>query len=95
MPLPNRVLRDYTRTDVLALKPNQMGVYWILKAHGVVIYIGRGDIRERMLAHIGGDNECITVHAPTRWGSSVRDKHVQLEKKLILEYDPICNKQVG
>ena len=57
-------MRPYTRENIEALTPNQNGVYGIFRDTKAV-YIGSGDIRGRMLAHINGDNTCITQNLPT------------------------------
>lgn len=86
--------RPYTRSDIERLSPNQMGVYGIFKA-GTWIYVGSGDIRERMLAHVNGDNPCINRERPTLWVSEVTANYIQREKDLIRELTPACNQRVG
>lgn len=86
--------RPYTKADVTSLSENQKGVYGLFR-QGAWVYIGRGDLRERLLSHLNGDNSCITHERPTRWKGWVTADHVQQEKNLIVEYDPICNKKVG
>ncbi|HEV3259946.1 MAG TPA: hypothetical protein VG013_23965 [Gemmataceae bacterium] len=56
---------------------------------------GKGDIRTRLLAHLNGDNACITRERPPYFVAAVTDDMDQLEKQLILELKPICNKRVG
>ena len=94
MAFEGRKKRPYTKEDAEKLKKKQMGVYGIYKK-GTWIYVGRGDIRDRMLAHIGGDNPCITRQKPTRWVGELSDDPVALEKKYIKELNPVCNKKVG
>lgn len=89
--------RPYTRTDIEFLNPNQNGVYGIANTTHWV-YVGKGDIRERMLAHYNGDNSCIVLKQPTRWTAEVftdKSKVDAREKELILELTPSCNKKVG
>jgi len=95
MPFINQNPRPYTRDNIEALAPNQNGVYGIFNdTHW--IYVGKGDIRERMLAHFDGDNPCINNNFPTRW---VAEKWTsdpsEREKELILELRPSCNRRVG
>ena len=52
MPFANE-MRPYTRENILTLKPNQNGVYGIFR-DTVAIYVGSGDLRERLLAHMNG-----------------------------------------
>jgi excinuclease UvrABC nuclease subunit len=94
MPFPNQTPRAYTKADIELLNPSQYGCYGILR-NGTVIYVGKGDIRERMLKHLGGDNPGITRLAPDRWVSEVTTAMDRREKELILEFAPICNQRVG
>ena len=98
MPFPDmNNPRPYTKADIERLNPDQNGVYGIFNAQGW-IYVGRGDIRDRMLRHVGGDNPCINRHSPTHWVNEVTrsDAAMELrEKTLIIELDPACNERVG
>ncbi|MBC8511849.1 MAG: hypothetical protein H8D32_02570 [Dehalococcoidia bacterium] len=86
--------RPYTRDRVKALNPNQNGVYGLFRGN-VVIYIGSGDIPTRLLAHLDGDNACITKEAPDQWTDEVlKDDPTRREGELIQEYAPICNKVI-
>ena len=83
--------RSYTRDEILAVGPNQNGVYGIFQRESP-IYIGSGDIRDRMLAHFNGDNACITRSKPNQWtGAVVTGDLTHLEGELIQEYRPACN----
>ena len=42
--------------------------------------MGRGDIRQRLLDHINGDNPCITRNAPTHWVDEVTSNAEAREK---------------
>ena len=77
---------------VLDIDEEQMGGYGLLK-DGVCIYIGKGDLRARMLAHLDGDNRCITRHMPTHWIGVVTPHSDPLHAELIEEYGPVCNRQ--
>ena len=87
-------IRAFTRENVEALNPNQIGVYGLFRDN-TWVYIGRGDIRARLLAHLNGDNACITRESPTHWVDVVTSDDVNEEKRLILEHQPVCNKKVG
>jgi hypothetical protein len=86
-------MRSYTRADIEGLNPNQNGVYGIFIGKGKpAIYIGSGDIRERLLVHIGGDNPCITKRNPNLWTAEViQGDPTDRERVLITEYQPLCN----
>jgi len=91
MPFPDD-FRPYTRENVQTLKPDQNGVYGVFRDK-VAIYIGSGDIRNRLLDHLNGDNPCIVQESPNLWaGVLVSGDPTQREGELIREYDPICNK---
>jgi hypothetical protein len=71
-------------------------VYGLFRA-GQWIYIGKGNIRERLLAHFNGDNPYILRAQPTHWvGEALLDPQMSLrEKELILLHKPLCNQKVG
>ena len=92
MPFPHE-MKSYTKASILNLKPDQNGVYGIFRGDRAV-YVGSGDIRDRMLAHIDEDNPCITQNTPNQWTSFlVSGDPTGREGELIQEYSPICNKQ--
>lgn len=87
-------MKPYTRERIEALNPNQDGVYGIFLSTDAV-YIGSGDIRDRLLTHYNGDNPCITRNKPNQWTAEVMEGDpTAREGQLIREYDPICNKVV-
>ena len=94
MAFPKQESRQFTRANIEALSPNQNGCYGLFK-QGTWIYVGKGDIRTRLLAHFNRDNSCIARQAPTHWVDMVTANMDQMEKDLILELDPLCNKKVG
>lgn len=94
MPFPQQEPRAYTKANAESLNPDQNGCYGIFRGN-TCVYVGRGDIRRRMLDHIGGDNPCITSYTPNVWYGSVTADDVAEEKRLILEFKPVCNQKVG
>jgi hypothetical protein len=96
MPFTQQTSKEFTREIVLALDPEKNGVYGLFR-RGVWVYIGQGNIRERLLAHLGGDNPCIVSQKPTHWVKEFLEGNASMarEKELILEFNPICNRQVG
>ena len=93
MPFPQQQPRVFNKQNVLALKENQYGVYGIFR-QGHWIYVGKGDIRERLLAHLDGDNPCILNAQPTHWVDEVTSNADAREKQLIRELNPSCNVQL-
>ena len=94
MPFPKQTPRQFTKQNILNITPGQTGCYGLLHQNSWV-YVGKGDIRDRLLAHYNGDNPCISRERPTHWVDVVVNNPDQLEKKLILELQPVCNKKVG
>jgi hypothetical protein len=93
MPFPEPG-HNFSRSDIEALNPGQQGCYGLF-FRSVWIYIGRGDIRQRLLGHLTGDNECIDRYRPTHWKAIVTDDPERVEKELIQEYNPLCNRNAG
>ena len=94
MPFPQQDPRPFNRTNIEALNRNQMGCYGLFRQDRW-IYVGKGDIRQRLLDHLNGDNPCITRERPTHWMDVVTSDHDNREKQLIVELSPSCNKKVG
>ena len=95
MPFPRELtIRPFTNQAVESIAEDQLGVYGIFK-EGVWIYIGSGDIRERMTDHLAGDIPCILNHRATDWVGWVTNDYKRLEKELIVEFQPVCNQRVG
>ena len=96
MPFIQQTPRIFTKRNIEAVDPNQVGVYGIFR-NDLWIYIGKGDIKERLLAHLGGDNPCILKSNPTHWVGEIRsDPEMSIrEKQLIVEFRPSCNQKIG
>jgi hypothetical protein len=94
MPFPNQSPRLFTKAGIEVLSPNQIGCYGIFR-QGVWIYVGRGDIRSQLMAHLNGDNPRITRENPTHYVTVVTSDEVQREKDLIVELRPVANQKVG
>ncbi len=94
MPFPQQSARAFTKQNIEAIRPGTIGVYGLFRPNAF-IYIGRGDIRARLLSHLNGENPCITREKPTHYIDEVATNDENREKDLILEFDPICNKKVG
>ena len=95
MPFPQQTARAFTSANVEALNTGQIGCYGLFRDKGPWVYVGRGDIRARLLAHLNGDNPCIARENPTHWMDLVTNDDANTERRLIVEYSPICNQKVG
>jgi len=94
MPFPNQTPRFFSRGDIESIAVNQYGCYGIFHKDAW-IYVGKGNIRSRLLDHLNGDNPDILTARPTHWVGVVTDNMEVEEKRLILELRPICNKRIG
>lgn len=95
MPFPAQTPLAFTKAGIEALNPNQNGCYGIFGVNNTPIYIGKGDLRSRLLAHVNGDNPCILKAAPLVACTEVTTAMDAREKVLITEFNPICNQKVG
>ncbi len=95
MPFLNIQTRPFIKQNIEALRVDRIGVYTLFKP-GQWIYVGKGDIRQRLLNHLNGDNPCITRMRPTSWVAEVTHSDPSVrERQIILGLSPYCNKQVG
>jgi len=93
VPFSKQTPRAYTRANVFALGEDQIGVYGLFRKNDW-IYIGKGDIRQRLLDHLNGDKPCITKAMPTHWVAELWPKPDARMSQLINELKPSCNKKV-
>ena len=94
MPFPEQTPRAFIRASVEGLRPDQIGCYGLYR-ESAWIYVGRGDIRDRLLDHLNGDNPCITREGATHFVTVVTGGDEAAEPGLIAELNPICNRRVG
>lgn len=85
-----RTYHRFRRKDIEALSPDLTGCYALFTGD-ICVYVGVGRYRERLLAHLGGDNYCITLHRPTRWVQYHCDDPEAQARRLIRELQPRCN----
>jgi hypothetical protein len=86
--------KPFTLAEIESLNQNQMGCYGIFK-QGEWIYVGQGDIRQRLLDHLNGDNACISRNQPTHFTAIVTSDYINEEKRLIAAHTPSCNRRIG
>jgi hypothetical protein len=94
MAFPTQTPRAFTRASIEQLNPSQNGVYGIFR-QDAWIYVGRGDIRDRLLSHVAGNNPAITAQKPTHFVTMVTTNDVAVERQLIIELGPLANQKVG
>lgn len=94
MPFPNQTPRDFNKYTIEELGAGQIGCYGLLRKN-TWIYIGRGDLRDRLLDHVNGDNACISRERPTHYVTAITKDAEAWEATLIRELNPICNRRVG
>jgi hypothetical protein len=95
MPFLQQAPRKFNRIEIESLDPNQNGVYGIFNEREW-IYVGKGDLRQRLLDHLNGDNPSILQRQPTHWvGEVFAQNPSERERILIIECSPICNKKIG
>lgn len=94
MSLGNQHPRPYTEEMVRELEPDQVGIYGLLSDIKWV-YVGQGDIRDRLLRHLSGDNPCISRWKPTHFIYEMVDDPEAAEEQEIEALDPDCNKTKG
>ena len=73
------------------MNSEQYGVYGIF-AGPVWVYVGKGNIRERLLAHLKGDNACIRAQRPTHyvWEVTSTTNAAIRQRELTVDLSPIC-----
>ncbi len=95
MPFIKQDPHPFTRKGIEVLDPGQIGVYGIMDHSGSMLYVGKGDIRERLLEDVW-NNRCVkTMGAALYVADVLHTDPDELAKELIREYDPPCNHKVG
>jgi hypothetical protein len=94
IPFPPQIPNIFDRPHIEAVGPNLRGVYGLFR-QGECIYVGKGDIRQRLLAHLNGDNPRIIRERPTHWVAEVTPNMDGREIQLIKEFRPICSQRAG
>jgi len=84
---------SFNKEAIESFNVGQMGVYAIYNAR-TWIYIGRGDIRQRLLDHLNGDVPSINANSPTHFRAEVTGDSVKREQQLLREYMPACNERL-
>ena len=94
MPFQSKTGLPFNKTQVSSLEPHQIGVYGLFLT-GTWIYVGKGDIRQRLLAHLNNDIPCILQKGATHFVLEITPNADAKEKELIRELNPDCNQRIG
>ncbi len=73
--------------------PNAQGVYTLRNREGTVIFVGRGNIRQRLLSHWNRENPSDAVvwnYDPYAFSFELNDHPAEREAELIRELKPAC-----
>ncbi len=90
----NKPLRPYTMLDVTKVSAGQVGVYGLF-SRGTCVYVGVGDIREKIVGHLTGDSTVIARASPDQWTAEITPNHTARLKALVAELKPACNRKAG
>jgi excinuclease UvrABC nuclease subunit len=73
--------------------PNATGVYWLRNKEGKVIFVGKGNVRERLLSHWNRENSVdalIANYSPCSFRFELTDHPAEREAELIRDLHPPC-----
>jgi hypothetical protein len=90
MPFPPQKPKRFDRPSVEQLRAGAVGCYGLFRQDRWV-YIGKGNIRERLLAHLDGDSPSILEQHPTHWVAVEAADYDVLVRELVLTCEPLCN----
>lgn len=94
MPFKADYQGSFTRQSIEIVPSTARGVYGLYTSVKWV-YVGMGDIRDRLLSHLNGDNPCINRNSPNSYIAEVTSNPAAREEALIGELNPTCNQRVG
>jgi hypothetical protein len=89
VPFPPQKPKPFDRKSVESLRPGTIGCYGLFRKDRWV-YIGKGDIRQRLLGHLDGDLLRVLHNHPTHWVALETADLDTAEAELVLDCDPIC-----
>lgn len=92
MPWRNRGFL-YNANSIFKHAPRASGVYAIFR-EGYWIYIGQADdIRDRLMAHLNGEDRCIARYLPTAFSFELWAPGERSDRwhELVSELNPPCN----
>jgi hypothetical protein len=90
VPFPPQKPKPFDRAAVAAVRAGVVGCYGLF-CRDRWIYIGGGDIRERLLAHLDGERPWAATEQPTHWVSVEAADYDALTNDLVLACSPVGN----
>ena len=89
MPFPPQKPKPFDRSSVESVSPGAVGCYGLFREDRW-IYIGKGQIREQLLGHLGGDTPWPLPFGPTHWVAVETPDCDAVLKELVLACNPVC-----
>jgi hypothetical protein len=89
VPFPPQKPKPFDRTAVADIKAGIVGCYGLF-CRDRWIYIGGGDIQQRLLAHLDGDRPWPSTEQPTHWVAVEAADYAALTNDLVLACGPVC-----
>lgn len=97
MPWNNPNSHSFSHLGIMLSAPSASGVYALYRVERL-IYIGEsGNIRDRLVDHLNGDNDCITRENPGLFSYELHPapQRVLRQNLLIQELNPVCSQRLG
>jgi hypothetical protein len=86
---PPQKPKPFDRDAVATFHAGVMGCYGLF-CRDRWVYIGAGDIRQRLLAHLDGDRPWTLADQPTHWVAVETPEYEAVERDLVLACGPVC-----
>ncbi len=93
MTFPPQKPQPFERAAVAALRVGVLGCYGLFQRERWV-FIGAGDIRARLLAHLDGDRPWHAADEPTHWVAVETPAYASLARDLVVACAPVCTAQL-
>ena len=92
MTFPPQKPQPFERAAVAAIPDGLLGCYGLF-CRDRWVYIGAGDIRARLLAHLEGDRPWALAEQPTHWVAVETRNYEAVARDLVLACGPSCRTQ--
>lgn len=88
---PPQKPQPFARDAVAALRVGILGCYGLF-CHDRWVYIGQGDIRARLLAHLDGERPWLAADQPTHWVALETADYEAVARDLVIACGPVCER---